>query len=503
MPAEHITHSTTLAALLAGFADAPDIPVAGMAADSRRVSQGDAFLAVAGATHHGLDFAAAAIAQGAVAVIYDAATAPKPALETTIPVLGIENLAGRTGEIANRFFGRPSTAVRVFGVTGTNGKTTVAWMLTQVLTRLGSPCGYSGTLGYGVDELDVNDTMTSPDVVELNRRLAEFRDAGAVCAAVEVSSHALDQGRVDGIRFDSTVFTNLSRDHLDYHGDMQAYGEAKAKLFVDCPAARRIVSVDSDFGVALAGRLGDAAVTVSTRPRADVNDTPSVSARAASITAAGTRVEIRSVYGDCEFTLPVPGEFNVANAGLVIACLCANGITLDRAVGALSDIAAPPGRLQRVPGDTAAPAVFIDYAHTPDALEAALMALAGHASGKLWCVFGCGGERDAGKRPLMGRVAEQLADRVVVTNDNPRGEAAGAIVAGILAGAEAPADIVVIEDRAAAIAWSIAEARHGDVILVAGKGHEDYQLVGGERLDFSDFAVAGAALAARSQTEST
>ena len=245
------------------------------------------------------------------------------------------------------------------------------------------------------------------------------------------------------------------------------------------------------------------AITVSTRPRDHAGHEPSLIARALERSDAGTRVEVRSIFGDGTFTLPVPGDFNVANAGLVIACLCANGVSLERVLAALSAITAAPGRLQRVPADEAAPAVFVDYAHTPDALEAALAALREHTRGNLWCVFGCGGERDAGKRPLMGRIAERLADRVVVTNDNPRGEAADVIVAGILGGTEAPADVTVIEDRAAAIAWSIAEAQRGDTVLVAGKGHEDYQLIGDRRLDFSDYAVATAALDARSRTEST
>ena len=289
MPAEHITCPPTLAALLEGFADAPAVPVAGITADSRRVAKGDVFLAVDGATHHGVEFAAAAIRQGAAAVVYDATTASPPEFDTSVPVIGVQDLADKIGEIANRFYDRPSTAVAVLGVTGTNGKSTVAWMLAQALTRLGRTCGYSGTLGYGVDELDVDDSMTSPDVIELNRRLAAFRDAGAACAAVEVSSHALDQGRVDGIAFDTTMFTNLSRDHLDYHGDMQAYGEAKAKLFIDCPASRRIVSLDSDFGLALASRLGEGAITVSTRPRDGSDIQPSVSLRPAARSEAGTR----------------------------------------------------------------------------------------------------------------------------------------------------------------------------------------------------------------------
>ena len=343
--------------------------------------------------------------------------------------------------------------------------------------------------------------MTSPDVVEINRRLAAFRDAGATHAAIEVSSHALDQGRVDGLEFDATLFTNLGRDHLDYHGDLAAYGEAKAKLFTEYPAARRIISVDSTFGAELARRCGDDVLTVSTRPGDPLHDTASVALTAVPAGASGSGITLRSVFGNADFVLPLPGDYNVANAGLVIACLCSMGIAVDEAAAALAAAEPPPGRMQRVQCAGAAPAVFVDYAHTPDALEAALSAIRPHTAGKLWCIFGCGGERDAGKRPLMGKTAERLADRVVVTDDNPRGEAPDAIVDDILEGLERPAATTVIQDRAAAIAFGIEQAGEDDVVLIAGKGHEGYQLVGDQRRDFSDYLVALVALDQRSRQE--
>ena len=503
LPAMNLNQSPTLDILLEGFAKAPAIGVTDITSDSRRVSRGAVFFALGGATQHGLEFAATAVAAGAAAIVYDATTATSMPANVGIPAIGVDHLASRMGEIANRYFGRPSADLDVVGITGTNGKSTVAWMLASALTSLGERCAYSGTLGYGVDAIAVDDTMTSPDVVELNRRLAAFRDAGAKAAAIEVSSHALDQGRVDATRFDSVLFTNLSRDHLDYHGDMQSYGAAKAKLFTDFSAGQRIVSIDSGFGADLAARLpGDTiAVTATLEPAkaagADVAIGPIRQDR------QGSRVALRSIYGEAEFDLPLPGRFNVANAGLVFAYLCARGVSLDDAVGALASISAPPGRMQRASAPANRPGVYVDYAHTPDALEAALDALREHSEGRLWCVFGCGGDRDAGKRPLMGAVAERLADRVVVTNDNPRREPPSAIVADILSGFQAPAHAVAIEDRGTAIAWSIANAAADDLILIAGKGHEPYQLIGDRRVAFSDLALAEACLARHPRPEST
>ncbi|MEO1202233.1 MAG: Mur ligase family protein, partial [Pseudomonadota bacterium] len=263
MPARNLNDLPTLDTLLAGYADAPPVVIRDLAIDSRQVSDGCAFLAVEGLTVHGVEFAEAAMARGAAAIVFDAATADAPAIDASIPIIGVDGLKGALGEIAGRFFARPSEDLAVFGVTGTNGKTTVAWMLARALTALGDRSAYSGTLGQGIEPRPAGESMTSPDVIELNRRLSAFRDAGASAAAIEVSSHALDQGRVDGIGFEATLLTNLSRDHLDYHGDMRAYAAAKAKLFVEHEAKHRIVNVDTKFGQALVEQLGDDAITVS------------------------------------------------------------------------------------------------------------------------------------------------------------------------------------------------------------------------------------------------
>jgi UDP-N-acetylmuramoyl-L-alanyl-D-glutamate--2,6-diaminopimelate ligase len=495
MPAQQLNPSTSIATLLRGFAEAPDIAISGIASDTRDVREGALFLACRGERSHGLDYAKQAIDAGAAAIAYDASTA-RTVPDVDAPLIPVDGLRGRLGEIANRFYDYPSKSVRVLAVTGTNGKTTVAWLLAQCLQRLGRACGYSGTLGYGVDEVRGGEGMTTPDVVELHRRLARFRDAGAACAAIEVSSHALAQDRIDGLVIDTALFTNLTRDHLDYHGDMDAYGEAKASLFLAADPARQIVNVDSDFGRALLTRCGPQAIAVTTDAARVDSGSPHVVLHATGATAEGFEIAIASSWGAGAFRLPLHGEFNVANAALVLAFLLSDGVAVEAASGALAVADAPPGRLQHVDAGPG-PDVFVDYAHTPAAVESALHALRPHCDGELWCVFGCGGDRDAGKRPLMARVVEKLADRAVVTNDNPRGEEPGQIIAAILGGFDDPAAATVIEDRGTAIAWAIDHAHADDIVLLAGKGHENYQIVGAERRDFSDYGAAAACLAAR------
>ncbi len=498
-PARQFNHSMTIAALLRGIAEGPDIAISGIASDTRDIRDGYLFLACRGDRSHGLDYAAKAIEAGAAAIAYDASTA-RNLPDVGAPLIPIDGLRSRLGEIANHFYDYPSQSVRVLAVTGTNGKTTVAWLLAQCLQRLGRTCGYAGTLGYGVDEVSGGEGMTTPDVVELHRRLAALRDAGARYAAVEASSHALAQDRIDGVVIDTALFTNLSRDHLDYHGDMDAYGEAKASLFLATEPARQIVNIDSNFGLALAKRCGPDVISVSTDTARVDNRAAHVVLRAVRATAHGFEVSVASSWGNGGFHLPLHGEFNIGNAALVLAALISDDVQLDAACAALSEAEAPPGRLQRVESESG-PDVIVDYAHTPSAVESVLRSLRQHSGGQLWCVFGCGGERDAGKRPLMGRAVENNADRVVITNDNPRSEDPAQIIGAILDGLENRAAATVIEDRTAAIGWAISSAAAGDVVLLAGKGHENYQLIGDERREFSDYAVAAASLAAREGRE--
>ncbi len=494
MPAEHLTAKMTLADLLQGIVDAPAIPIAGISSDSRRLGEGDVFLAVQGLTSHGLDFLAEAAESDVVAVVWDSSTGTAPG-NTGIPSIAVPDLASRLGEIADRFYGQPSASLGVIGITGTNGKTTVAWLMAQAAGLLGERCGYLGTLGFGVDMLQGTDGMTTPAALELHGRLAGFVEQGATRAALEVSSHALAQGRVDGVRFDTAIFTNLTRDHLDYHASMHEYFETKARLFFDCSPEHRIVNLDSEYGAQLAARCGADVVTVSTSCDRTADGRLHVFVRSVVATEGGSDVSFSSSWGDGRFSLRLPGEFNVANAMLVLAVLLRSGTELDKACDAMSELSAPPGRMQRVAAD--GPATYIDYAHTPHALEVALRALRPHGRGRLWCVFGCGGDRDAGKRPWMGKAAESFADRVVVTSDNPRSEDPQSIIDDITGGLAQPERVAIIEDRAAAIAWALGQAADNDIVLIAGKGHEDYQDVGGERRSFSDVAIATAALGKR------
>ena len=499
MPAEHLNPKPTLAELLRGFADAPAIAVGNLSSDSRSLRPGDLFLACGGDNCHGLDFIADAVTAGVAAVAWDSSTTDAPATEVGVPMVAVPDLASHLGEIANRFYARPSESVHVVGVTGTNGKTTVAWLIAQCCELLEQSCGYIGTLGTGVGDVEIGEGMTTPAAIELHGSLADFRDAGATWAAVEVSSHALAQKRVDGVTFDTVLFTNLSRDHLDYHGDMQSYAETKARLFLDYPARNRIINLDSEFGSELAGRCGQDVVTVSTHFDRVANGRPFVFVRSVVAGASGSLVRINSSWGDGEFELPLPGDFNVANAVIVLAALLKKGVSMAQACETLAQVNAPPGRMERVEAAAGLPTVYVDYAHSPQAIDVALRALRAHCKGKLWCVFGCGGDRDTGKRPQMARNAEMRADRLVVTSDNPRGEEPGQIIAQIVDGLQQPNRATVLEDRAAAIAWAIREAATDDIILIAGKGHENYQLIGTERIDFSDYGAALANLDKRAE----
>lgn len=498
MPARLIKAQITLADLLRGIADAPDIAVTGIADDSRRLLAGNVFLACQGATSHGLEYLEQAVAADVAAVVFDSATGS--AIEAGVPMIPVEGLAGHLGEIANRWFDFPSKQIRVTGVTGTNGKTTVAYLIRQCLDLLQQECGYIGTLGSSFAGEDGDGSMTTPACIELHEALAGFRDHGARHAAIEVSSHALEQNRVDGVHFDSAIFTNLSRDHIDYHGTMRAYFESKSSLFLNNDVRIRIVSLDTEFGAELADRCGPNVVTVSTRFDRVANGRPYVFVRAVVANPAGSHISITSSWGSADISLPLLGDFNVANAAQVLALLLCQDVSIEDACDVLSRVSAPPGRMQRVSisADNDLPTVYVDYSHTPASLDAALKALRGHCKGKLWCVFGCGGDRDRGKRSMMGKVAERLADYPVVTSDNPRTEDPDRIIADVLEGMSD--GTVAIVDRNEAIAHAVSAASVTDTILIAGKGHEYYQIIGTERMRFSDVDVSAEYLAVRDRT---
>jgi UDP-N-acetylmuramoyl-L-alanyl-D-glutamate--2,6-diaminopimelate ligase len=496
------TKARDLKWLLEGIADAPPVPISGISTDSRRLRPGDVFLAYRGARAHGLDFIDQAQQAGVAAIAWDAAgSAPPPSL-TGVAMVPVPGLAERLGELANRWFDAPSRRLKVSGVTGTNGKTTVAFLIAQCMQLLDRRCAYMGTLGAGISSLDRDLGLTTPGCIDLHRTLADFVALGAGHTALEVSSHALHQKRVDGVQFDSVLFTNLSRDHIDYHGDMEAYGETKARFVMDGNVAHRIVTVDSEFGRRLANRCADQradnVIAVSTQAEGDAAAMTHVHMQVKASDEKGSRVDVRSSWGSTELYVPLAGDFNVANAALVLAQLLSWDVSLADAAGALSRVLPPPGRMQRVQGisGASAPVVYVDYAHTPAGLEAVLGTLRNHCKGALWCVFGCGGDRDQGKRAEMGKVVARLADRAVVTSDNPRYEEPGKIIDDVLRGM--PPDTVAIEDRAAAIARAIDLAADDDMVLVAGKGHEEYQLIGDTRRPFSDYDVAFRCLQQRS-----
>jgi len=482
-----------LGSLLEGFASpSRDVELADLAFDSREVTPGAAFLACQGRTSHGLAHAATAVERGAVAVLWEPAPgvqAPTlPAHVVTIEIPGLRRLAG---ELADRFFARPSAELRVAGFTGTNGKTTSAYLLAQAADLVGRRGMYLGTIGFGRPGALRDPGLTTPDVVSVHRRLAEARDAGARTMSLEVSSHALDQERVAAVRFDTAVFTNLTRDHLDYHGTLEAYGEAKARLFHLPGLQRAVINARDEFGARLAATLDPSVERVLfaasnelwIEPGAGWIRLPEMRA-----TTAGLTLHVESSWGAGTLRSRLVGEFNAENLLAVLGVLLGWGVPLQQALIALASCVAPPGRMEAF-GGGAQPLALVDYAHSPDALAKVLDAARAHARGRVFCVFGCGGDRDPGKRPMMGAIAETHADVVVVTDDNPRSESPRAIVEQILGGMRQPDAAHVIADRAEAIHYALAEADAGDVVVVAGKGHEDYQLVGTERRPFSDRAV--------------
>ncbi len=486
-------YETTLAALLEGIAHPQrDVPVKDLTQDSRQATPGAAFIACPGRATHGIVHAPAAVERGAVAVLWEPVPGLEaPALPAHVVVHAIAGLGAHVGAIADRFFREPSAALQVAGLTGTNGKTTSAYLLAQAADLLGRRSAYLGTIGYGRPGALHGAGLTTPDCTTVHRRLAEARDAGATTMSLEVSSHALDQGRIAGVRLDTAVFTNLTRDHLDYHGTLEAYGEAKARLFNSPGLRAAVVNVRDDFGRELADRLDPSLERVVFSTSNDV-----WAARGAGwirvpelrATSAGLTLHVETSWGAGTLRSRLVGEFNAENLLAVLGVLLGWNVPLQKALVALATCVAPPGRMESF-GGGAQPLALVDYAHSPDALTKVLDAARGHVRGRLFCVFGCGGDRDAGKRPLMGAIAERLADVVIVTDDNPRSEASQAIIGQILAGFRAPDAAHVIADRAEAIHYALAEADAGDVVVIAGKGHEDYQVVGREVRPFSDRQV--------------
>lgn len=497
--------SKNLQALLAGITSVvpPDIEVADLTLDSRAVVPGAAFVALPGLRTHGIGFAAQAVNAGASVILWEPVKGiAAPLLPQHVALVAVAQLSSLLGTIADRFFDSPSQTVAVAGVTGTNGKTTTSYVLAAALAALGKSSAYAGTLGFGPIDAVKAGTHTTPDCITVHRQIAELRDAAVSHLGMEISSHALDQRRIDGVRIDTAIFTNLTHDHLDYHGTFEAYGAAKARLFAWPGLKHAVINIDDAFGHKLAANHLASPMTVCTRSASSLTSLTSaarhvvarhVIANLVSATDRGLKIEVDSSWGTATLNSRFVGDFNVDNLLAVLGVLLGWGFPLARAVAAIEQCTAPPGRMETfaAPGK---PLAIVDYAHTPDALEKALLAARTHCSGKLICVFGCGGDRDARKRPVMGEIAERLADVVIVTDDNPRTENGDAIVADIVKGFTDPQRVVIERDRARAIERAIRSAHAADAVLVAGKGHEDYQIVGLQTRHFSDREVVQSVL---------
>jgi len=531
-----------------------NVSVTRLVTDSRAVRQGDTFVAYPGEKADGRQFIAQAIAQGANAVVYEKHFSGHP-LETQnfvwdtawqIPHLAVSDLRHKAGWLADAVYGAPSEKAWLVGITGTNGKTSTCHWIARALSDAEKKCALIGTLGNGFAGALQASANTTPDAIHVHGLIADYLHTGAQAVAMEVSSHALAQGRVNGVRFDVALLTNLSRDHLDYHGNMESYAASKRKLFDWDQLKYAVLNLDDAFGAELAEQLQDGIPLPNPLPMPSPQSSP-VSGRGgerekqllipagegandalraistpevigyglsdtalqlaerlglrmvygnlAQMSGHGLRLNVHSSWGGAQINSTLVGRFNAANLLGVLAVLLVSGIELTDAAASLSKVQAVPGRMQRL-GDAAQPTVIVDYAHTPDALEKVLLALretSTGSGGNLICVFGCGGDRDRGKRAMMGLVAEKFSDLCIVTSDNPRSEDPQRIIAEIVGGMTVGNHEVIV-DRAAAIEHAIGLALQRDTVLVAGKGHEDYQEIGGVRHPFSDTDVAGRAL---------
>ncbi|MES2683926.1 MAG: UDP-N-acetylmuramoyl-L-alanyl-D-glutamate--2,6-diaminopimelate ligase [Pseudomonadota bacterium] len=476
--------SALLNKLLDGYARAPELVVTGVESDSRRVTAGDAFLAVRGIGSHGLQHVELALQRGASAVVWEPAPGIAEPEDLAVPQIAVAGLSKKVGEIAARFHDEPAKKLFTVGVTGTDGKTSTAYLVAQALDLLGADCGYLGTIGYGRVQALKEASHTTPDAIRLQELFAAFLSDGLKAVAMEVSSHALDQARVSGIGFDVSILTNITRDHLDYHGTVAAYAAAKKKLFTEYRRGIAVLNRDDAMGAAWAAGLER--VMVYGIEGATPASGQYLLARDLKLSTEGLAFTLDSSFGAATVQSKLLGRFNVYNLLAALAALLAKGLALADAVGVLARLQTVPGRIEGFKGPKAAPLVVVDYAHTPEALTQILKAVRAHCAGKLICVFGCGGDRDRGKRPLMGAAAEQGADIAIITDDNPRSEAPQVIVAEIVAGLAEVDGVRVIHDRAEAIRHAVQVAGPEDVVVIAGKGHETTQTIGTEVRAFSD-----------------
>jgi len=487
-----MTGATRLTVLIAPWVtldSAHERLLSGLTLDSRHVQPDWLFLAVTGSSSHGLAYLDHALTNGAAAVLwepdrgYDAEQVQARCQAAGAIAVPFEGLAAAAGELGGRFYDDPTSALRVIGVTGTDGKTSVAHYAAQLADQLDGPSAIMGTLGWGDVAAPIDSELTTSDALTLQSRFAELRDRQVRTVAMEVSSHALAQHRTEAVRMDVAVLTHVGRDHLDYHGTVEAYRAAKRQLFTRSGLSRCVLNLDDDLGAELlaAPDRRASALTYGYHAEADL--------RILSTTPQATSLRVKTLLNGIQRTLvlPVLGEFNAMNAMAALGALVGD-YPLDDALNALDRIQPVPGRMEHYRTENEA-LVVIDYAHTPGALEAALSTLRQHLSGRLICVMGCGGDRDRGKRELMGAAASRLADTVIITDDNPRTEDPAGIRAAVKAGCHPGSDCREMDDREEAIAAAMAMARPGDGVLVAGKGHESQQIIGEAVIPFSDQAV--------------
>lgn len=522
-----ITQKIILQQLLPAFNldKAAAIEVRGINLDSRTISSGEVFVALVGAKVDGRQFIAKAIESGAAAILVEA-DKQWQGIDWigNVPVIAVEKLAQNVSEIAGCFYAHPSQHCRLIGVTGTNGKTTCTLLIAQLAALLakqekntasvavGETSGVVGTLGFGV--LDANALaplaqqitavhstgLTTPDPVNLQKILADLVEQKAATIAIEVSSHSLVLGRVAALQFDTAIFTNLTQDHLDFHGDLASYGKAKAQLLNQANLKHAIVNFDDAWAKSLLQKIPRDVPQKVTAISFSVSDSNAdVYLTDLQLTATGATAQLHSPWGNAELASPFIGKFNLSNLLAVIAAMCVSGAELKAVLNLVPQLQAAPGRMQSVILDDSQQDVHVvvDYAHTPDALENTLRAIREHTQTRVWAVFGCGGDRDRTKRPLMGRIAEKYSDYLIITNDNPRGEEPSAIAADIIRGLHNANGCLVIADRAQAIDFAVQQAKSGDLVLIAGKGHEEYQIFAEQTLSFSDVKQARLALQRR------
>jgi len=504
------SQSMSLSELLFNIADVSSLNddlVFGLALDSRDIKQGYVFVALQGASGHGIEFARTAIDNGAVAILQDVteknAVISLDANRSIIPVITVENLGGYVSSLSYRFYGNATKNLNVIGVTGTNGKTTCSQYIAQALNSLKSTA-VMGTLGNGFLN-DMQQTRhTTPDNISVHRLLNDFYVGGAKHVVMEVSSHGLDQGRVENVNFKVAMFTNLTQDHLDYHASMEEYAAAKRKLFEVHAPSIAVINVDDEYGATLMSELPSTIRKVSYSLSSQKvsqkvsQHVPHAFVRATGIEQSnlGMSISIDSSWGVAQLNTPLLGRFNASNLLGTLAVLLSLDMSIDNAIKRLQTFVAISGRMETVTFENQ-PLVVIDYAHTPDALMNVLQATREHTrnsqkdTGKIFCVFGCGGDRDKSKRSMMGRMAQKYADRLVITDDNPRTESADNIVDDILTGINKNANSIVIHDRQNAIRYALQQAKKSDIVVIAGKGHEEYQLVGNQKIGYpSDMSIA-------------